>query len=400
MQKLTPRLNAALQYIGDSRVFADIGSDHAYLCSAALESGRAQTAVAGELREGPLKRSRLNGAYLAPRLSFELSDGFDGLKAYDIDTAAICGMGGETIVDILERAGDLTHTALILQPQSFIYKVRQWLWDNGFEIKGETFVTEGRRAYCVMRAEYTGYHRAYDLGELWLGTVRPRNAAFDRFVSCCKTDIKNRLKAGEDAELKMLLAECEMILCKTSAILASASPRRREICELLHLDFEVVPAAHEIDFDLGISRSEAMIRTAKAKALEVASLYPDKLVIGADTMVFAPDGEPLGKPLNDKKAFEMLKALSGKPNTVMTGVCLVKGERVHTFCATSTVNMRAYTDGEINAYIATGEPLDKAGAYALQGIGRCLVDSFDGGLSNIIGLPRQELADAILQFLC
>lgn len=398
-QKLSPRLNAALQYINNSRCFADIGSDHAYLAIAALETGRAKHAVAADIRKGPLERAVQNGAEYGDRLSFALSDGFDALDTSRIDTAAICGMGGETIVHILSKAKDLKNMLLILQPQTFAHTVRAWLWDNGFRIENETFVAERDRAYCIICAKYCGYARAYDASDCRFGTLRPQNGAFDLYIKNMQKDILNKLKAGDDRQTRLLYDECSVMLKKPHVILASASPRRRDILNSMHISFDIIPSPVEKEFDISLPRTEAMQSIAVSKAETIALSHPHELVIAADTMVFAPDGEPLGKPKDKADAFRMLRSLSGRTNTVSTGVCLVKDGGVETFCCDSVVYMREYDDKEIADYIATGEPLDKAGAYAVQGIGKRLVKYFDGGLTNIIGLPRAELAEAILKFI-
>lgn len=398
-QKLSPRLDAALQYINDSNLFADIGTDHAYLAIAALETGRAKKAIAADIRRGPLERAVKNGAGYNGRLSFALSDGFKALDTSSIDTAAICGMGGETVTHILSNAKDLKDTVLILQPQTFAHTVRAWLWDNGFCINDETFVSEQDRAYCIMCASHIGYSRAYDVSDCRFGTVRPKSDAFDLYIKNAQKDLLNKLKAGDDRNIRLLCDECSVMLKRPSVILASASPRRRDILSSMHIDFEIIPSPIEKAFDMSMTRTDAMQSIAASKAETIAKIHPHRLIVAADTMVFAPDGEPLGKPKDKHDAFRMLKSLSGKTNTVSTAVCITKDGNFNTFCCDSAVYMREYGDDEIADYIATGEPLDKAGAYAVQGIGKRLVKHFDGGLTNIIGLPRAELAEAILRFI-
>ncbi len=398
-QKLSPRLDAALRYIKDTDLFADIGTDHAYLAIAALETGRAKKAIAADIRKGPLERAVQNGSEYSDRLSFVLSDGFDSLDTSCIDTAAICGMGGETMTHILSNAKDLKSTLLILQPQTFAHTVRAWLWDNGFCIVGETFVSEQDRAYCIMCAKYSGYARAYDASDCRFGTVRPQNDAFDLYIKNAQKDLLNKLKAGEDRQTHLLCDECFVMLKKPHVILASASPRRRDVLNSMHICFDIIPSPTEKAFDASLTRLEAMQNIAVSKAEATANIHQSELVIAADTMVFAHDGEPLGKPKDKSDAFRMLKALSGKTNTVSTAVCLAKNGVFKTFCCDSVVYMREYGDKEIYDYIATGEPLDKAGAYAVQGIGKRLVRRFDGSLTNIIGLPRAELAEAVKEFI-
>lgn len=395
-QKLSKRLYAALEYIQSSDNFADIGSDHAYLAIAALETGRAKKAIAADIRKGPLDRAIQNGIGFGDRLSFVLSDGFDKLDTSSIDTAAICGMGGETMTGILSRA-KLCGTTLILQPQTFAHTVRAWLWDNGFDTQDETFVLDDGRAYCVIKARYSGYCRAYDLSDCRFGIKRPKNEAFDAYTKSLLTDLTNRQKAGFDSETHLLCRECEVLLQKPHVILASASPRRRDILDSMHITYDIHPSPAEKAFDPSVPRAQAMQDIAASKGEAIAKKHFDSLTIAADTMVFGFDGEPLGKPKDEKDAFRMLKSLSGKPNTVSTAVCLIKNGVQRTFCCDSVVYMREYDDQEILDYIATKEPLDKAGAYALQGIGKKLISRFEGSLTNIIGLPRAELADALIR---
>lgn len=397
MSKLTPRLNAALQYINGSACFADIGSDHAYLAVEAVKSGRAASAVASEVREGPLMRSRANTVGMRG-ITCVLSDGFDNLRGRGIDCAAICGMGGETIVDILSRGFDFSGMTLILQPQSNLQILRAFLWDNGFEITDESFVTEGIHAYCIMRVMFTGNTTRYSASDTYLGKIRPLGDAFRAYAARTGRYVSNLQKGCQSTENQYIIDECCLINRGMSIILASASPRRRDICTQLGLDISIIPASTEADYDASLSPTENMLCIAASKAGEVARLYRDATVLGADTLVLSPDAEPLGKPQDEKDAFRMLKKLSGTRHSVMTGVCIMQGGRRNSFCVESSVWFKELCDSDIEAYIATGEPFGKAGAYAIQGIGGGLVRHIEGSLTNIIGLPREETARELLTF--
>lgn len=180
-------------------------------------------------------------------------------------------------------------------------------------------------------------------------------------------------------------------------ILASGSPRRKELLGKMGLEFEVIsPEADERVQGLPEERVEAL---AVRKARAVAEQVDSGLIIAADTLV-ALDNQVLGKPGDEAQAFEMLSALSGRTHRVLTGVCLLDaadGRCVH-FVSRSEVTFRPLEAEEIRAYIATGEPMDKAGAYGIQGLGGAFVSRLQGSFENVMGLPVQELGDALDQF--
>lgn len=181
-------------------------------------------------------------------------------------------------------------------------------------------------------------------------------------------------------------------------ILASASPRRRMLLEGAGLPFTVcVSAAEEVTDPIWTPKR--MVRElARRKASAVAAENPGAFVIGADTLV-SLDGEVLGKPASRVDAVRMLHMLSGRTHQVQTGVCVVlpNGHKL-TFSEVSEVTFRTLTDIEIRDYVATGEPLDKAGAYAIQGEGRALIRAYHGDYANIVGLPVDRLV-MILQMV-
>ncbi|MGN0536057.1 MAG: Maf family protein [Eubacterium sp.] len=167
-------------------------------------------------------------------------------------------------------------------------------------------------------------------------------------------------------------------------ILASKSPRRKELLSLITENFVIKTANVDETLPRGITPDKAVEYLSKIKAEPFANGVDT--VIGADTVV-AVDGKILGKPANRQEAFDMLKTLSGKYHSVFTGVTIIKPEGSVTFSAETRVKFFDLTDDEINAYIATGECDDKAGAYGIQGKGALLVEKIDGDYFNVVGLP-------------
>lgn len=171
-------------------------------------------------------------------------------------------------------------------------------------------------------------------------------------------------------------------------ILASKSPRRRELLSLITTDFEIKSADVDETLPEGISPQEAVLHLSKIKA-EPFNNGIDT-IIGADTVV-AVDSKILGKPADRQQAAEMLKSLSGKYHSVFTGVTVIKPEQSVTFSVETKVKFFDLTDDEIYSYVATGECDDKAGAYGIQGKGSLLVEKIDGDYFNVVGLPISKL---------
>jgi septum formation protein len=171
-------------------------------------------------------------------------------------------------------------------------------------------------------------------------------------------------------------------------ILASQSPRRRELMKYITDDYTVKVSDVDETLPDGISPEEAVLCLSKIKARPFAS--PQDTVIGADTVV-AIDGEILTKPANKEDAALMLRKLSGKTHSVFTGVTVIKNGKEHSFYAETKVTFFNLGDDEIAKYVATGEPLDKAGAYGIQGYGCLLVEKIDGDYFNVVGLPVSKL---------
>lgn len=175
-----------------------------------------------------------------------------------------------------------------------------------------------------------------------------------------------------------------------SLVLASASPRRRELMARAGLSFTVRVSEAEEVIPPGTPPHEAVMLLAQQKAAAVAKDCPEDTVIGADTVVVY-DGKILGKPTDAADAAQMLRMLSGKTHTVYTGVCIAKHTDAQTFFEQTDVTFYPLTAEEIAAYIATGEPMDKAGAYGIQGRGCTLVQGIRGDYFNVVGLPIAAL---------
>ena len=195
-------------------------------------------------------------------------------------------------------------------------------------------------------------------------------------------------------------------------ILASASPRRKELLEQIGLEFEIVPAKGE-EVITKTAPEEVVMELSSQKALEVAGMVSqfsekhdeimtpqDMLIIGADTVVAAENEagkkEILGKPKDEEDAYRMLSMLSGKAHSVYTGVTLVFLDKTgkagaHTFYEKTDVHMRKMSDLEIRRYIASGECSDKAGAYAIQGKCAIYIEKIDGDYNNVVGLPISRI---------
>lgn len=177
-------------------------------------------------------------------------------------------------------------------------------------------------------------------------------------------------------------------------ILASASPRRRELLEKLNVPFTIDPAAGPENPPEGADAAETVKALSAAKALEVAARHPGCAVIGADTVVES-DGVILGKPADEADAFSMLRSLSGREHRVYTGVTVTDGNTVLSQAEMTRVFFRPLSDREIEAYIATKEPMDKAGAYGYQGFAGLFVERIDGDYFNVVGLPLCRLGQML-----
>jgi len=180
-------------------------------------------------------------------------------------------------------------------------------------------------------------------------------------------------------------------------VLASGSPRRRQLLEMIGLEFRVVPP--EVDESLGpAEQAEGYVtRLAREKATTVAGRERGAVVLAADTTVVLR-GTIFGKPANPEEAAEMLRQLEGRKHQVMTAVAVALDGRVEHALDVTDVTFRPLTDAQIAAYVATGEPLDKAGAYAIQGKGAALVEGIRGDFFGVMGLPLRLALELLERF--
>ena len=184
-----------------------------------------------------------------------------------------------------------------------------------------------------------------------------------------------------------------------TVVLASQSPRRRELLgQMGFTDFVIRPAKGEEVVDPDLLPDKLVEELSRQKCEEVAAASgADDLVIAADTVV-AIDGTVLGKPRSEQDAFAMLSRLSGRHHTVYTGVTVRRGEQILTAHEATRVHFRPLTQEEIEAYISTGEPMDKAGSYGVQGKGALLVEKLNGDFFNVMGLPVLRLSRMLAGF--
>ena len=177
-------------------------------------------------------------------------------------------------------------------------------------------------------------------------------------------------------------------------VLASASKRRQELLSRVGIPFEVVEADIEEVWPRHLSLDEAVVMLAQRKAAEVEPRFPDRWILAADTMVVQGE-DVFQKPADHEEAARMLQRLSGRAHEVWTGYCLRNRtrERTLTGAARTLVVMKPLSEEEIEAYIRTGEPMDKAGAYGIQGAGALLISEIYGSYTNVVGLPLGEVVD-------
>ena len=177
-------------------------------------------------------------------------------------------------------------------------------------------------------------------------------------------------------------------------ILASGSPRRRELLEQMGIKFRVLTAEVEEEHGRGRAARAICRRNALIKARTVAVTHPRETVLGADTLVHLRDSL-LGKPASMAEARRMLRQLSGQTHQVTTACALVQGKRRRVFSVTTRVHFRALSERQINAYLKAVPVLDKAGAYAVQEKGEWIVEAVQGSLTNVVGLPVERLGQEL-----
>lgn len=180
-------------------------------------------------------------------------------------------------------------------------------------------------------------------------------------------------------------------------VLASGSPRRRQLLEMLGIEHRVVPPDVDETRRPGETPADYVVRLAREKARTVSGRDPQSLVLAADTTVILGE-ELFAKPATVGEAVEMLGRLAGRTHQVYTGVALAQGERVETALDVSDVTFRRLARDQIANYVATGEPMDKAGAYAVQGKGAALIDGIRGDFFGVMGLPLRLVLDLLERF--
>lgn len=210
------------------------------------------------------------------------------------------------------------------------------------------------------------------------------------------SNIRRRTNASEKTGGEKNKGNPMRIIIFGRLILASASPRRSEFLRRMGLDFEVIPSGADEAFCRGETPREHVLRLAEEKALAIARRHPDAWVLGADTVVIV-DGEVLGKPGSPAEARDMLGKLSGREHEVLTGFSIVRmetGTRIREVVE-SSVRFREIGGDEMAWYTFSEEPYDKAGAYAVQGMGAFFIREIRGSCTNVAGLPLCEVVDAL-----
>ena len=182
-------------------------------------------------------------------------------------------------------------------------------------------------------------------------------------------------------------------------ILASSSPRRKEILEITGLVFEVIPSNYEENMNNDIPPVELAKELSKGKAEEVAMKHDNAIVIGADTFI-ALGNEVLGKPQNESDAIAMLQRLSGNSHSVITGLTIIDSSSDKTIseAVETKVYFKKLSNAEIQAYVSSGEPMGKAGSYAIQGLGSIFIEKIEGDYFNVKGLPLSNLVEKLKKF--
>ena len=195
-------------------------------------------------------------------------------------------------------------------------------------------------------------------------------------------------------------SEIDSILKKTKLILASSSPRRKQILEREGFEFEIIFPVDIPEDNISSDPVNHVLDLSRKKAESVAKEKDKGLILGADTIVVS-GGEILGKPRDENDARSILKKLSGKAHKVYTGLTLINKSNEKVLCDydCTLVQFNQLKDEDISKYIATGEPMDKAGAYGIQGMGSFLVHHIEGDLDNVIGLPVKKLKEMLKKII-
>ncbi len=178
-------------------------------------------------------------------------------------------------------------------------------------------------------------------------------------------------------------------------ILASKSPRRRELLSLCSKDFEVRVSDADESYDSSLTPKEIARAIATKKAMAVPFLQDDEIIIGCDTIVVSPSGEIMGKPRDKEDAKRMLRELSSTAHEVISGLCVHSKSKVYSESVVTTVYMRELSDAEIDYYVSRFAPIDKAGAYGIQEMAGAFVEKIDGDFFNVVGLPLCKLSEIL-----
>ncbi|MBR2915095.1 MAG: SAM-dependent methyltransferase [Clostridia bacterium] len=204
---LTPRLQTVADLITCADSVIDIGTDHGYLPIYLLKTGKVKTACAADIRKGPLENAKENIVNGGVECECVLSDGFKNIcKKYSL--ACICGMGGETIVNIITEGKDITPDTLVLQPMTGADKLRKFLYENGYCMTDEAFVTEGKKVYCIIKAKKTGVNTPFTYSDLFLGKIRPKTEEYRKWKEKIRLQAEKRLLGGVNKEDETLIALC------------------------------------------------------------------------------------------------------------------------------------------------------------------------------------------------
>ncbi|NLG81868.1 MAG: septum formation inhibitor Maf [Bacilli bacterium] len=181
-------------------------------------------------------------------------------------------------------------------------------------------------------------------------------------------------------------------------ILASNSPRRKELFKYIVDDFTVHVSEIIEDYDPTFKPEEIVTYLSKQKALAVSKTFPTDVIVGSDTIVYI-DGEVLGKPHSKEEAYKMLRKLAGRTHKVYTGVTIIYHNQIESFYSETSVTFYEMSDAEIYQYIETNEPMDKAGAYGIQGYGAKFIKSIEGDYFTVVGLPVALLYQHLKKYL-
>ncbi len=200
------RLDAVKSLVKNGDILCDVGSDHALLPIMLIKSGVIEKAIACDINIGPLESGRKNAVlHRVTGIEFVLSDGLTSVDSH-FDVAAICGMGGETVIKIITDAKEKAKCRLILQPMTAIEKVRAFLWQNGYVIDREEFAYEDSKSYCVISAVFTGENTPFSYADTYLGEIRPETELFYKWHKKISDSAKKRILGAKTEKEKKNIA--------------------------------------------------------------------------------------------------------------------------------------------------------------------------------------------------